>query len=347
MPLHLLGKKSWNVYNEDNVARVRRDEAEAKAREEAEEQRQQEVDSARRIALLRGEEPPPLSAESAEANAGGFEADNERARRAHDHGFPRKRRRLRNEDDTDRDIRFAREDAEAGEKAKESLKRGEKHDAPLLDHDGHLQLIPAPDEKDIRKTEKNAEAEAEKAKKRKREEDQYTMRFNNAAGFNNSMASPWYANSGTKASSESLHPSTDKALALPHLQEKDVWGNGDPLRKERERNRISSSDPFAAMQQAQKQLKQSEKDKEKWRQERLGEIEELKKDEERKRRREKEKRRSRREEDEHDLEGFRLDAVPSEKEKRRDGHGHHHRRHRHRSRSRSRSRSRDRGRRRH
>ena len=36
MVLHLLGKKSWNVYNSENVDRVRRDEAEAKAREAAE-----------------------------------------------------------------------------------------------------------------------------------------------------------------------------------------------------------------------------------------------------------------------------------------------------------------------
>ena len=33
MVLHLLGKKSWNVYNTDNVERVRKDEAEARARE--------------------------------------------------------------------------------------------------------------------------------------------------------------------------------------------------------------------------------------------------------------------------------------------------------------------------
>ncbi|CCF31962.1 hypothetical protein CH063_00727, partial [Colletotrichum higginsianum] len=61
MPLHLLGKKSWNVYNADNIARVRRDEAAAKAKEEAEEQRMQEVDAERRLAILRGEAPPPLA----------------------------------------------------------------------------------------------------------------------------------------------------------------------------------------------------------------------------------------------------------------------------------------------
>ncbi|CAI4217235.1 unnamed protein product [Parascedosporium putredinis] len=57
MPLHLLPKKSWNVYNADNIARVRRDEAAAKAKEEAEEQRMQEYDAQRRLAILRGEIP--------------------------------------------------------------------------------------------------------------------------------------------------------------------------------------------------------------------------------------------------------------------------------------------------
>lgn len=54
MPLHLLGKKSWNVYNTDNIERVRRDEAAARAREEADEQRMQEEDAERRLKILRG-----------------------------------------------------------------------------------------------------------------------------------------------------------------------------------------------------------------------------------------------------------------------------------------------------
>lgn len=334
MPLHLLGKKGWNVYNSENVERVRRDEAEAAAREEAEEQRMQEADAARRIALLRGEAPLELPAEGSQAE---LHAElHAEPKRSLDHGFPRKRRRLRGEDDTERDIRYAREDAEAGQKAKEALlKAGDGSDAPLVDHTGHLQLIPAPDEKAIRKAEKNAEAEAEKAKKRKRDEDQYTMRFSNAAGFNNGMAKPWYAAAESKASTDK----TDKALVLPHVQDKDAWGNEDLRRKDRELDRISSNDPFAVMRQAQRQLKQSEKDKEKWQRERLAETEELKRAEEDNRRRRSSHRR--RDDDEDSLEDFSLDAVSSRTEDRNSRHRHRHRHHHRRSRSRSPSRDRD------
>ena len=331
MVLHLLGKKSWNVYNSENVERVQRDEAEAQAREEAEEQRMQEADAARRIALLRGEQPPELlqSAEEEVQRIG----ERKRKREEDPH---RRRRRVRGEDDTDRDIRYAREDAEAGERVRQTLlKPGNEHDAPLIDHAGHVQLVPAPDEKQIRKAEKNAEAEAEKAKKRKREEDQYTMRFSNAAGFSNGMQKPWYAASKPSTATEGV----SDQLVLPHVQDKNVWGNEDPLRIERERNRISSTDPFGAMLQAQRQLKQSERDKEKWRNERIVEIEELKRAEDRKRRHE--KRHRRRDEDEDSLEGFSLDASAESKLEQINQDRHRSRRHHHHRRG-SRSRSRER-----
>ena len=321
MVLHLLGKKSWNVYNGENVERVRRDEAEAKAREDALDQRTQEEDAARRIAILRGEEPPALT------NASEESANPAERKRKHDDGVPRKRRRLRDEDDTDRDIRYAREDAQAGESAKRALVKRDDEDAPLIDHAGNIQLIPAPDEKSIRRAEKNAEAEAEKAKKRKRDEDQFTMRFSNAAGIQNGMEKPWYAASKTGARVEN-------ATALPHVQDKDVWGREDPLRKEREKNRISSNDPFAAMQQAQRQLKQSEGDKEKWRKERAVEMEALRNSEDR---RKKERKHRKRRDDEDSLEGFSLDDHPEtirERVNHDRHHRHHHRHHRRRSRSR-------------
>ncbi|KAK4498420.1 hypothetical protein PRZ48_011078 [Zasmidium cellare] len=292
MPLHLLGKKSWNVYNTDNVERVRRDEAEAQAREEAEEQRMQEEDAKRRIAILRGEEPAPLkpAAEPEDASSGWREKKDDDTYDRRD----RKRRRVRGEDDTDRDIRYARQDTATGAKAtKALLKKGEK-DAPLEDHAGHIQLFPAPDEVAIRKTEKNAELEAEKEKKRKREEDKITMRFSNAAGYQNGVQKPWYA------SSRDVSQDPAKDVVLAEAQGKDVWGNEDPLRKEREKARISGNDPFAAMQQAQKQLKQSEKDKDAWEKKQKRELEELKKQQRR------EKRRI--DADEDDLDGFSLDA---------------------------------------
>ncbi|EME80726.1 C-type lectin [Pseudocercospora fijiensis CIRAD86] len=344
MVLHLLGKKSWNVYNSDNVERVRRDEAEAKAWEEAAEQRMQEEDAQRRIALLRGEKVAPL-VEDVEPPK-----QDDWRRFKHDDTYDRrdrKRRRLRGEDDTDRDIRYARQDTDTGSRATQELLKRKDKEAPLQDHAGNIQLFPAPDEKAIRATQKNEEVEAEKAKKRRREEDQVTMRFSNAAGYQNGMQKPWYAESDRKVSTTSSDPIESRnELMLAELKGKDVWGNEDPRRKEREQSRISSNDPFAAMQYAQRQLKQSERDKEAWHRRQQAEMEQLKLEQ----KREKDERRRRRNDDDEDsLNGFSLDA-PVEEERGRDRH-HRHRHSRHRSRSRerehrhrhgSRSRSRDR-----
>lgn len=322
MPLHLLPKKSWNVYNTANVERVRKDEAELQAREEAEEQRMQEEDAERRIALLRGERLGPVKRPTALTDD---ISEKRRPSRHEDDARDRKRRR-RGEDDTDRDIRHARQDTEAGQKAIRSLLKEREKDAPLQDHAGHFQLIPAPDETAIRKAEKNAEVEAEKAKKRKREEDQYMMKFSNAAGYQNGTQKPWYA------AGKRITPSMD--LVLAEAQGRDVWGNEDPRRKERERGRISSSDPFTAMQQAQRQLKQSTRDKEVWQKEREAELDAMEKADTQKGQR---RRMSASLDD-----GFTIDAPV----KRRGGWSSHERarkhRHEHRHRHRSRSRSRER-----
>ncbi|KAK1818045.1 hypothetical protein LTR12_007570 [Friedmanniomyces endolithicus] len=328
MVLHLLGKKSWNVYNTANVERVRRDEAEAQAREEAEEQRMQDEDAARRIAILRGEPVTPLLPDA--ATSGDLDARGDaKARRNRDekHDGPpheRKRRKMHGEDDTDREIRFAREDVEAGRKAKTALVKKKVDDAPLIDHAGHLQLIPAPDEKAIRKAGKNDAAEAEKAQKRKREEDQVTMRFSNAAGFKNGMEKPWYASNKLAGVEES---GASKTVVLTEVNEKDVWDHENPRRKDRERSRTTSGDPFAAMKHAQRQLKQSSFDKERWQRERMAELEGLRKTEE------KQKRLDRRRElvDDAGLDGFSLDNPPISKRER--GHRDTHRRHHHHHRS--------------
>ena len=345
MPLHLLGKKSWNVYNTDNVERVRRDEADARAREEAAEQLMQEQDAERRIALLRGEEPPALP-DLADENE-----DAHGQRRRYDEAAApreRKRRRLKGEDDTEREIRYAREDVEAGSRVRDSLrtKSNDDSDAPLQDHAGHIQLFSAPEERQPRKSESSRD---EKAAKRKRdeEEQQHGMRFSDAAGYRTGTNKPWYAASDRPPRDDNHKPTSE--LVLAEVPGKDVWGNEDPRRIERERTRLVSSDPFAMMQQAQKQLKRSEGDREKWQAERDREMRELKKEEERKRRHERKhesRRRSRRGEEHDDLEGFSLDGPKTESRGDHDRHRRHRHSHSHRHRSRERSRSRSRERRR-
>ncbi|KAL9594841.1 MAG: hypothetical protein Q9219_006805 [cf. Caloplaca sp. 3 TL-2023] len=283
MPLHLLGKKSWNVYNQDNIERVKRDEAAAAARKAAEEQRMQEVDAERRIQILRGLEPTPIPAAPTDTAQDG---DNARAT----HKRERKRRRIAGEDDTERDIRFAQEDqAVVPAKADLQLKSTKTSDAPLTDSHGHINLFPMDGSK--HRAPKNAEVEAEKAKKKKELEDQYTMRFSNAAGFRQSLGDkPWYQSLG--------HTQVDSDEALS----KDVWGNEDPRRKEREKLRTVADDPMAIIQKGVSQLREAEKQRQQWREERDRETKEL--DELRRRK----KHTSHRSRDEEDLDGFSLDA---------------------------------------
>jgi hypothetical protein len=284
MPLHLLSKKSWNVYNTASISRVRADEADARAREEAAEQLMQEQDAARRLALLRGEELPAITLPAVDDNAHGPQGRDDEAPRE------RKRRRLKGEDDTEREMRFAREDREARQDDVRVKDRGgTSSDAPLHDGRGHIQLVSAPDER-------HASSKDEKALKRKKDEEesqqqQQGMRFSDAAGYRKGPTSkPWYSDNPAR---EHVPPSE---LILADLPGKDVWGNADPRRVERERNRLVSSDPFAMMQQAQKQLKRSEGDRERWLAKRDREMEGLRREEERRRRRERERRHERKSE---------------------------------------------------
>ncbi|CBY01949.1 hypothetical protein LEMA_P007360.1 [Plenodomus lingam JN3] len=275
MPLHLLGKKSWNVYNADNIARVKADEAAAAAREAADEQRMQELDAERRAAILRGRTPPPLPESTT--------SDGRGQRRARDEGGrERKRRKLAGEDDTDMDIRLASKALPKTEEYNEAkiLKlRSTLSDAPLTDHAGHIDLFPV-DMKEAIKREKNAEVEKEKRKKEKALEDQYTMRLSNAAG-KGGISQPWY----TADQKSAPTAGKDQELtAYSGFEEKDVWGNEDPRRKERQQARISTSDPFALMQKAQAQLQRSKLDKKKWAEERDRELRELRATQERHRR---------------------------------------------------------------
>lgn len=306
---HLLGKKSWNVYNADNIAKVKQDEAAAAAREAAEEQRMQEVDAERRIQILRGSCPEDIPAES-QANDPILARDEPKR--------DRKRRRIAGEDDTDRDLRLALEQQEIASRSTQALaKSGKKSDAPLTDHRGHINLFPVEGSK--HHAPKNAEAEAEAAKKKKEYEDQYTMRFSNAAGFKQSIGQkPWYSS----VSAADVGGNAEEDVS------RDVWGNEDPRRKEREKMRLVSDDPMAVIQKGVSELRQVEKDRRIWKEERNRELRDMVEAERRQERKER-----RRTYDMDELEGFDLTATRKDKH---ENSSHRHRRHRgHRSRERS------------
>lgn len=275
----------------------------------------QEVDAERRIQLLRGlkVEVPPALVEG--------QADEVRTRKDGP-GRERKRRRIAGEDDTDRDIRFAQENSALVQpKADLQLKNTKSSNAPITDVKGHINLFPVDGSR--HHTPKNAEVEVEKAKKQREFEDQYTMRFSNAAGFKQAVGQkPWYHSLGARKPDEAESPS------------KDVWGNEDPRRKEREKMRMSADDPLAAIKQGVAGVREVERERKKWKEEKDREIREI---EEAERRRER-KRRRRRGDD--DLENFSLDAptidMDSSQRRHRSGDRSSRRSHHRRSRSRDR-----------
>jgi len=312
---HLLGKKSWNVYNVANIEKVKRDEEAAAAREAAEEERMQEVDAERRVQVLRGLNVDPLPVLHDDTSKSSTRPD-----RVSGSTSNRKRRRVDGEDDTERDIRYARENQLVESTESTSVVKYPKtSDAPLVDRSGHINLFPVEGPK--RNGPKNPEAEAEASAKKREYEDQYTMRFSNAAGFKQAIGQkPWYYSTAGPAAEDEEPPS------------KDVWGNEDPRRKERQKMRISADDPLAMIKKGVQDLRQVEKERKKWREEREREMEELARAERRRGKRKK----TVGEDD--GLESFSLDHDAGHHTNRRHRHDHKEHRHRHRHRSRDGSR---------
>jgi hypothetical protein len=285
MPLHLLSKKSWNVWNADNISRVDRDITRGETIEAEQDQALREYHSLRQLAILRGEAPPPpprvLSTEEIEQRVRD-EAKGERLADADGRGASRKRRKLKGEDETDMELRLATEAVkerygESEKTVRRSRETSKKIDAPIVDPNGHINLFPI-DPHHIAK-QKNAEAEAEKAKKIVEFEDQYTMRFSNAAGRDGLKEGPWYVNKDEKKKTQKEQTGEDANLT--YMEYKNLWGKPDSKRKDREQQRVNTSDPMAVMQRAQSQLKRSEKDKQTWADRRSKELAQLKEDNER------------------------------------------------------------------
>ncbi|PTB46319.1 uncharacterized protein TrAFT101_004218 [Trichoderma asperellum] len=234
----------------------------------------QEVDAQRRLAILRGEAPPPLEDEC--------EAESEKARdtsgdaRSNFTGSGRKRRKRPGENDTEFELRLAKERNNAAYAVVESGRKLASS-APIVDHAGHIDLFG--DERARAHAEKNQEAEAERKKKEREYEDQYTMRFSNAAG-KDGISQPWYSHGEGVA---------------PDVSAKNVWGQNDPDRKTRDTQRINSNDPLAMMKKGAMQVRELKKERRKIQEERDEELRQLRKESHRDRHRDRHSERERRE----------------------------------------------------
>lgn len=102
--------------------------------------------------------------------------------------------------------------------------------------------------------------------KEERDYDQPGMRFSDAYGYGKDSKHAWYSTSA---------PDLD---ALSGKASTDVWGNEDPGRKEREKRRMNTEDPLAAIKKGVKALKQAEVERSNWKAQResdLVEVEQL------------------------------------------------------------------------
>lgn len=277
-----MGKKSWNVYNTTNIERVKRDEEAAAALEAEKERRMQEIDAERRLNILRGSAADGEALPVSEANTA--------TKSRHEAGLRRdsKRRRIASEDDTERDLRLAVENRERQSKAVDQ-KRMPSSNAPLVDGTGHISLFPVAGSRN--RNTKNAEVEAEAAKKKKAYEDQYTMRFSNATGIGQSMdRTPWY------------HKGAAEVDTTKDVVGKNVWGDENAGRKEHDQRRIMADDPLAMIQKGVRELRQVEKERQKWKEDRDRELRKAV-------HRQKRKAKACNKDDEDDLENFSLDSA--------------------------------------
>ena len=244
MPIQLLGKKSWNPYLPQNIARIKADEADAAEREEELDKLKDEYDANIRAAKLRGlpqPSKPERIDELEQVSAAGKRTRQGFEKNSSAETSRKRRRRLPGEDDTEHEIRVANEVQVNSEEARKRLKKDTR---PITDHSGHVQLFASHERKGGDSSFKNEEAEKERKKKERELEDQYKMRLTNAAGPRRSANDlPWYAGSLNAGGSQ--------------LPGRNVFGDEDQGRHKRDALRLHASDPMSAMKAAQGKLKES------------------------------------------------------------------------------------------
>lgn len=298
----------------------------------------QEEDAARRTAILRGEVPPPItSAPAGEEASSEIQEDssvNVGSGRQWEKQARKRTRRLKGEDDTDRDIRVAKEDAARGREVRERLgsSRGEREEGKVrvTDERGHIALFEEPREED-QKRGRPGHGKGEREKRQKEEEEGVGMRFADAAGYRAERGGPWYVSSSL---------AKNGGTGSLEVVGRDAFGREDPGRKQRDEKRVVGSDPMAVMRRAQGQLKQAERERQNFEEKRKAELRKLDDDrvwEEEQRRKSRRKRHEQRRSGhrqrspgEDSLEGFSLDPLAHDEKRKRHHDSHERHEHRHR-----------------
>lgn len=262
----------------------------------------QDADAARRLAILRGESPPPPLPD---AEPPADPSDKKYTRRDRDRdgnwlGGARKRKRA-GEDDTDFEMRVARERAEVGARVAGELGAGEaersgrkgRDDVDIVDSRGHIDLVGAP-----------PRDAGEHEDKRREVADRHAI----GALKGDFADDPWYADAKRRRINTTTDSSTALVLAATatttedRLAErgmeaptKNVWGRDDPKRRGRETARLDANDPLAAMKSGAKKVRDIVKERRRDAEERGRELEQLRQEE---RRREKRRKREKKRADE-------------------------------------------------
>ena len=304
----------------------------------------QEEDAARRLAILRGEAPPPLE-EPQPNTALPAPATQSRERDAYSSATSGRKRKRPGEDDTDFEMRIARERATAGDRAARKLVPAPTSTttaAPLHDSRGHLTLFPEPDAHTTRSREAHPDATREAARKERELKEQHQVRLADAAGGRDGAgltdgAGPWYASAADAAEACGGRPGGPGGLV--GVPSKNVFGREDPGRGARAAARLEASDPLAVMRRGAERVRELERERRREVGEREREVRALEREERREvRRRERKRRRGEGDEDGYgrrrEGDGRREGDVYERREgdehsSRREGHGHRSRRERH------------------
>lgn len=278
----------------------------------------QDADAARRLAILRGETPPPLPEPEQPADP----SDKRHTRRDRDGGFSgggRKRKRA-GEDDTDFEMRVARERAEEGARVAGELGAGaegskrQKQDVSIVDSRGHIDLIGPPPEdagvggdRDVTRGEtvrgRDATGTRGTVEKYERNDrngiladkqwyEQARRRQPFAKECHSTACEAGAATMAERPESEreGLRKAMMDAEKLLEGPTTSAFGQPDPKRKDREAARLDANDPLAAMRSGAKQVREVTRERRREAEDRLRELEQLRKEERRRERREKKER---------------------------------------------------------